>query len=707
MNKSASTFIRLIVLTVMVVMMLSLISCDKLPFDLESIFKPNNDHGDDEAPACKHENVIDSKCLDCKELIISTVEDLMALAGTKLSDGAVSTQRYYIRATVKDLTNGVSGAMILEDETGSIIVDALYEKNGTTYQNMEKKPDKCDKVLFHCILENRGGTIRIKSAYLVEFEAIEEIIETPEYVSMTVKEARGAATGANVRVKGVVAQITYAFGMVPSGVILVDNTGSIYVYDKALADSVAVGNTVDITATKTYWILESEQSNADKFGYKGACQLEKVTLLTNDKGNTPFDKSWITETTVKEIIDTPASEDITNNIFKVSALIKKDPGNGFTNYYINDIDGITGSYSYSQCNGDDFAWLEKFDGKICTVYMVAINAKSTSSACFWRLLPIEVSDDGYTFDLNDAAEYAVKYHGIDQFNAEYTGDPAIELITSVSSALLGFEGASLSYSSSDEAVVYFTEGDGVVTLHCKDTGSATVTVTGSYGESTYSEKVEITVNENEEIKTISIADAIAKEIGDEVIICGIVGPSLVNKVGFYLFDESGMIAVTVDASVLKEIAIGNEVVLKGTRDMFVKNQKTFGQICVSNATVESNYYGNHDYLTIDTINTTIAEFYNFDEMDMSFETKVYVVKATVVVERSTFYTNIYLSDGTTKIRLYCSGADQYGWLMDFEGEEVTVEIAPCNWNSQSYYTGCALAVVKEDGTKILNTLNFN
>ena len=41
-----------------------------------------------------------------------------------------------------------------------------------------------------------------------------------------------------------------------------------------------------------------------------------------------------------------------------------------------------------------------------------------------------------------------------------------------------------------------------------------------------------------------------------------------------------------------------------------------------------------------------------------------------------------------------------------EGEEITVEIAACDWNSKGY-KGCILAIVLPDGTKIINTLNFN
>ena len=527
---------------------------------------------------------------------------------------------------------------------------------------------------------------------------------------MTVAEAREAEEGTLVIVSGVVAQITYATGKVPSGVILVDGTSSIYVYSNDLAGQVSIGNTVEIAAEKTYYVLSTEQNNADKFGYKGSNQLDNVIVISNDKGTTDFDKSWITETTVKEIMDTPVTEDITTKIFKVSALVKKAPGDGFTNYYIDDIDGKTGSYVYTQCNGNDLNWLEPFDNKICTVYLVALNAKSTSTGCTWRFLPVAVSDDNYTFDLNEAAEYVVKYHGIGQFLNKYTGDPALELSAQISSELLGFEGATLTYTSSNENVVYFTtDTPGVVTFHCKNSGTATVTVSCTFNGITYSESVEITVEGNQEFDTISIADAVAKDLEEEVTIRGIVGPSLVNQAGFYLFDESGMVAIRVnDAEIFKTIAIGNEVVIKGKRDMWHKEGATFGQIVISNATVEANYYGNHDYLTVTPItDKTVTDFYNLDELDMSETTKVYHLTATIVFKGDDYSSTVHVSDGTSEVRLYTSSANQYNWLKAYVGQTITVEIVPCNWNSKNYYTGCVTAIILEDGTKVLNTLNWN
>ena len=92
---------------------------------------------------------------------------------------------------------------------------------------------------------------------------------------------------------------------------------------------------------------------------------------------------------------------------------------------------------------------------------------------------------------------------------------------------------------------------------------------------------------------------------------------------------------------------------------------------------------------------------------VDYTTTVFVLKATVTVEEAAYYSNIYLTDANgTQLRLYCSSANQYNWLKAFAGQEVTVEVAACNWNDKNYYTGCVLSVVTEDG-KVCNELNFS
>jgi hypothetical protein len=73
---------------------------------------------------------------------------------------------------------------------------------------------------------------------------------------------------------------------------------------------------------------------------------------------------------------------------------------------------------------------------------------------------------------------------------------------------------------------------------------------------------------------------------------------------------------------------------------------------------------------------------------------------------SSGYTQPSISADGSSFNFYCSGSGQYSWLSDYSGQEVTIEVAACNWNNKTYWRGCVLAVRTADG-KVLNTLNFN
>lgn len=649
---------------------------------------------------CSKEEVSDDSSNDQSkpQYDVISIEKALELCG---EPGNVTTERYYIRGTVESVTNPTYGAMIITDGTYSI---SVYNVAG--YAEMKDKPYKGDEVLLHCILQNYNGTKEIKAADLIELTHPDIQVDDSDYTNMSIADARDAAEGTKVKVDGVVAQITYANGMIPSGVILVDDTDSIYIYDGNIAAQAKIGNEITVLASKTWWILEDETNNAAKFGYKGCCQLENATLVSISDEVTDFDKSWIEESTVKEIMDTPVSTDITAKIFKVNALVTKAEGTGFTNYYFNDLDGVTGSYTYTQCNGSDFAWLDQFDGKICTVYLMALNAKASAAGCVYRFLPIAVSDDGYIFDTANTAEFIVKYQGVDQFMSTYTGNPELEVWTFVSSAMLGFNNAQLSYASSDNSIITFKTSGAKTVMHCLKSGKATVTVTGSYEGKTYSQAVEISVEIASAVEGSTVAETIAAEVGNEVTVKGVVGPSLVNKVGFYLIDDTGIIAVLTDDATMATLQIGQEVVLKGVRHLNTKDA-SYGQTCIKDATVVTNNYGSHAYNTSFFItDKTLADFDALD-VNTDYTTTVYVLKATVTLEETPYYTNISLTSGGTSVRLYCSSANQYNWLKAFAGQEITVEMAACNWNSKNYYTGCVLAVRNADGTKTFNELNFS
>ncbi len=656
---------------------------------------------------------LDGSCDICSQTYSTvTVAKALELCG---KPGNITEERYYVRATVKTVSNVSYGEMYIEDETGEIYVYGTYDFDGVkTFAQLDDQPKRGDTVVLACILQNYNGTKEVKNARLVGF--IHNEADISEYTELSINDAREKAEGELIIVEGVVARITYADGYKPSGVMLVDESGSIYVYGADVAGNVQIGNKIKIAGVKDYWILDTEVNSANKFGYEGCNQLSDAILIENDNGNHEFDKTSVEETTVKAIMDTPVSEDITTKIFKVNALVKKAPGSGFINYYIDDLDGATGSYVYTQCSGGDFGWLDEFDGKICTVYLTALNAKSSASGCVWRFLPVAVIDEGYTFDLSNTAEFVVKYHAVDQFLSSYAWNiaysPTFKLVTSVSSELLGFENATISYTSSDDSVITFvTDEDGVTSMKLVGFGEVTVTITASYGfNNTCTETVTITSNEAASIPAITVGEAIAATKGDEIIVKGIVGPSLVNKTGFYLIDATGVIAVTGNSTIFEGLSIGNEVILKGIRNINVKDTTTHavGQTYISDVEILANDYAIHDYDTSTFVSgNTVTDIYNLDPM-VDYTTTVYIVTATVTVEETQHYANIHLTaeDGTN-LRLYCNNASQYSWLKALANQTVTVEVAACNWNDKDYYTGCVLAVINEDGTKTYNTLNFN
>lgn len=621
--------------------------------------------------------------------------------------GTDSTERYYIEATVDSVTNPTYGAMVISDETGSISVYNSTNADGSVgYADMEDKPYKGDSVLLSCILQNFNGNKEIKQARIISFEHAKLDIDENEYTQMTIAQARSAEKGAKVKVSGVVSAITYANGYKPSGVYLIDETSSIYVYDADLAGRVKKGDNVTLVASKTYWVLESEQANAEKFGYKGCNQLEGATLISINGTNQEFNKDWIVETTVKEMLSFPITADVTTLVYKVNALVSKSEGTGFVNYYFNDLDGTTGTYTYTQCNGGDFAWLDQFDGKICTVYLSILNAKSTATGCVFRFLPVAVYDEGFVFDPANAPKYAVQYHGVGQFESLYKADPALELITNVSSELLGFSGVEITYSSSNSAIADFELSAGKAIMHLKDYGTVEITVTATYMGVNYSEKVTVTHEEGVQVTSITVAQALVAELESEVTVKGIVGPSLVNQSGFYLFGEDGsVIAVLMSNKAdIPTLAIGNEVVLKGIRTRKVKDGSTeFGQTNIKECTIVQNNYGTHALPESKIItDKTLAELAEVD-VTADFSTNIYRVKATIAVAQYA----ASLTAGEASITMYTSSKTQYAWIYEaYPNTELTFDIALCNWNCKGYKV-CVLAVYTPDGARLYNTLNFN
>lgn len=617
-----------------------------------------------------------------------------------------TSKRYYIKGVIKSISNFSYGEMTIEDETGTIYVYGTYDSTGEKrYNEVEDKPVVGDEVVLYALLNMYNGVPQIKSGWIIEVKHNPISVDESKYQSKTIDECRNESSTSKVKVSGVVATITYADGMVPNGFYLVDNTNSIYVYDAQIASQIKVGNSLTILGERTNYILESEAKYASNFGYTGCVQLTNAILKSNDKGNTDFDKSWIKESTVKDILNTSFSNNITTTIYKVNALINKKAGNGFTNYYINDLDNKTGSYTYSQYSGKDFSWLDQYDGKICEVYLSVINAKSTTSGCLWRFLPIQVIDNNYQFDLSNTAKFVVDYYGYDQFFNSYTGDPKLVLNTNISSSLLGFENATLSYTSNNENVIYFEKENDDLVMHTKDTGVATITITGKYDSYTYSKTIDITVEDSSIVEALTVKEAFAAELETKVTVKGIVAASLTNQRGFYLVDETGAIVVKTTNEELAKISLGNEVIVTGTRTNTIGGN--VGQSCILDATITTNLFGKNEFSTKSFKESTLKELIDLEKNYKNTE-QVFTLNVSykIVVDPRGKYSNIYLvDDENNELRLYSSSASQYEWLSSIiqEGKEFTCEVALVNFNGKAQ-VGCVLAVYLEDGSKVANNL---
>lgn len=653
---------------------------------------------------------------------IYTIAELIAMMP---SDGSVTTERYYVRATIKSIDNADYGSMTIEDPTGTLSVYGTYSSDGAKrYSELDEKPVKGDTVLLYGTIQNyKNKTPEIKSGWIIEFTKGIPSWSEDDYTEMTIGEAREAAVDSLVKVTGVVSRITFAKGMKPNGFIIVGDNSSIYVYDNQIAIEVAVGNKITLLAKKTMFIPSKEASSAKKFGYKGACQLIDGHLLSNDEATNDLDLSFAQEKTVKEVIETSPSANITSLIYHSNALIKRvqKEGENFVNYYIDDLDGKTGSYVYTACDGNDFAWMDQYDGKICSVYYTALNAKSTSTGVLFRFLPIKIEDNNYQFDKADAPKFAVEYYGLEQFDTVYSADPEKEMLTSVASDLLNFGTATLSYSSSNTDLAYFKTGeDGKVIFHINSgtEGTATITVTGHLdGQTDFSKTMNIKITKPVDVSlAVNVKAAIDASKGTELLVKGVIGPSLVNKNGFYLIDETGSLAVVMNSKdEFNGLQIGQTVYIKGKRDLFASTHNgstpSYFESCMTGCQIVKNEFGNVDYSTASFIKgKTLADLIALPVTDNYHTAEVYVITAGLKFVSTKNYSNAYLKDGDSEMRLYCTNASsQYQWINPYvdDTKTYTMEVAVCNWNNKNYYTACLLSITDSNGNKVMNTFNFN
>ena len=642
----------------------------------------------------------------------------------KLNEEGFNEEKSYVTGTVSRITNTMYGEMYITDGVQELYIYGIYSSDGSTpYDKMTEKPFKGDEVFLYGQLKFYNGNPEMGKANLIRMISHQGDVDINDYSPCNVLAARNAAEGSKVLLEGVVSKITYANGMVPNGFYLIDNTASIYVYGVEVTGRVEVGNKVKIAGEKTWFIAEGEKTYAQEFGYIGSCQISNPIFVESDGQNHDFDTSWIEESTVKDIVDTPVSENITTNVYKVHAIINKVPGSGFTNYYINDLDNKTGSYVYTACNGNDFAYLDAYDGQICLVYLSPINCKSTNSGAYFRFMPIKVETETFTYNASDVPSFALKYYANEQFNSLYQSDPALEVITSVSNEYINANNIAISYTSSDTTIITFDSEDGKLVMHThgKD-GNVTVTITATYQTYTATSNVGIGVMTAEIPETTNINTVINSEEGLNFTVRGIVMSGVVNQTAFYLIDNTGVIAVRTNSEQIAKVNIGDDVIVSGTRSYGRKSGKTNNsQVIIDDAVVVINLYGKN---TIDKSRfVTDKTFEEIQEIaannNEGYSTTVFRAECYLKIVESQYYTNYFLTNanGSKDIMLYASSGSQYSPFNRFaytqaelSDEEVTktpiiAEFFLCNWNSKNNYSGCLYSATA-DGVTVINNYNF-
>ena len=643
------------------------------------------------------------------------------------ADGSKTPDRYYIKGRIKEITDYSFGAMIIEDDTGTLEVYGTYSADGADHWDaIDPQPTVGDFVLLHSILQNYKGTPEIQNGRLIDFYANTptETIDPSEYEEVSIAEARTRQIGEKVRVSGVVTAYTYDNKADEAGFLIQDGSASIVVYDAAAAHSVKIGNRIEVAGERDNYISSKETAAAEEIGYTGAIQLVDATILSNDESTATPDLSWAPTTSMKDVLATPASENITGNIVRATALIKREEGGNFVNFYIDDLDGYTGTYCYSTASGAEFTWMEPFDGKVCDVYFAILNGKAANNEITWRALPISMTTiDGYTMDATKVPQFALDYYIVDQFLDTYTADPKLTVPTSLTSPneYVDFTGLTISYTSSDESLAWFAqEGENLV-FHTSEekTGEVKLTLKATQGANTATAELTLNIAEPPHFDTITVREAIESTDNTQVTVEGVVGPSLVVQDGFYLIDETGSIPVVLkNSDALADIAQGQTVTIQGTKGIKSSNGMTFGQIDIYNAEVVYNKFGNTAYSTASFItDKTLADAMALDVNDNLNSVKVFTLENMKFAKTDAMYATYYVTDFDTDlaaledwdeagIQLYSSSSSQFAWLDPFikAGEPVTIELAMSNFNSKSFFKANVLSVTDAEGNQTFNTL---
>ena len=646
--------------------------------------------------------------------------------------GDIPSEEYVVYGVIKSITNYGNGQMVIRDttdETKELSVFGVRGPDGSTYfDKLNRIPAIGDTVYLKAPLHTFNDKAELglsgSPAKLLDYDETSAPVTDEGYTESTIAQARAAAKGTKVKVTGVVAKKALGQDYSPNGFYLVDKTGSIYVYGGNPAVYVKEGNTVTIVGETDRFISDKEITYAEKYGYQGAIQISSAHLFSNDKGTTEFPKDSVKKTTRKDILSTSLTENITGRIFEVTAVIKKSKGADYVNYFIDDLDQKTGSYTYTRNNGNDFDWLDEYCDKVVDLFVGVTNCKSQPAGTVYRLQPISVTPiENYSRKEEEVPQFIYDYYGEKQFLNAYAGDRMTNRLTSFTSELLRIDGATVEYTSSNTNFAYFEDKEnGSKIFHINEnaeTKTATISTTITYKGNSKTFTKEIGFNPiGLGSKVVSVARS-AKD-NETIKVRGIVAGNVLNKANsFYIADSTGIIACYVAGDVLNGCRFknGDEVVIEGTKG-HKKKPNTKGEY--PDPTGQANLTVTKFYGVTSTGNTVpnpnVISDKSFNDILSTPLTEDY---SRQLYSLSVFYFSdgknvscVYADEKAYKaqakgtyMNIYKGSYGQVEFLKEREGKQLTMTFALCNWNSKAFVAICPLSAT--DGTTtVYNTYSF-
>lgn len=482
---------------------------------------------------------------------------------------------------------------------------------------------------------------------------------TKDYTDIIV--AKSGQDEQEFTIQGVFAQFTYNYTGAEGGYV-VDKTGSMYVYGPEFMSEVDIGYTIRATRTIAHFVSEQEAPQAEQIGYKGLLQLKLTSLEIIYDSISAIPMDGIKDMRIKEISETDFRyNDLTTTIVRTNATIVENVQTGFTNYYFFDLSMDQSIYCYSKMSGSDFAWLKQFDGQSKECLIAVHSMRSSDEA--WRIIPIQILGDVNLSD-DDNAEFALDRLE-DQFLPVYQGTANVELVLHDEKLL---DESIVSYTSNNEAHKINVDSDHATLMIDGDVlGQFVVTINLNYKSKDYSRDVTITVEEAPNIESLTIAEVMAMQDGQEATVEGIYVRFAANVQGIYLVDETGILTVEYVSLNIGDYKVGEKMIFKGTiQKSFAIEEVYEGHNVLINA--ELLYHDNmtHEWdKSIVAGEQTISNLNSNPSIDMIG--KIYKVRGEILNYNAGYYSNMRIVDPEdgSFMSLYCSNASQLSWLMEY------------------------------------------